>query len=231
MSERFYFVYLSRMRMFKRCDFFLNLTYSDFTSRRLKILPMYEPLFNYIERYSKSTLSHDEKEKIQSLFLLKKLRKKQYFLEEGSSCAYTGFILKGATRQFSVDSHGLEYILQLAIENWWIVDRNSYINQTPSKYFIEAWENTELLVLPRPNLDPLLEIPAIKEMFWKMSENNHIASVKRVDDAISLSALQRYESFVELHPEMIQRFPLHQIASYLGISRETLSRIRKQSLR
>lgn len=192
---------------------------------------MYEPLFEYIERYSNSNLSVEEKEKIQSLLLPKKLRKKQYFLEEGNVCPYTGFILKGATRQFSVDSHGIEYILQLAVENWWIVDRQSFINQTPSKYYIEAWENTELLILPRPNLDAFLEIPSVKDMFWKMSENNHIASQKRVDDAISLSALERYESFVTHHADMIQRFPLHQIASYLGISRETLSRIRKQSFR
>jgi CRP-like cAMP-binding protein len=192
---------------------------------------MYEPLFDYIERYSKSELSPEEKTMIQSLLLPKKLRKKQYFLEEGNACPYTGFILNGATRMFSVDNHGIEYILQLAIENWWVVDRQSFINQTPSKYYIEAWENTELLVLPRPNLDSFLEIPAIKAMFWKMSENNHIASQKRVDDAISLNALERYESFVKLYPEMIQRFPLHQIASYLGISRETLSRIRKQSFR
>lgn len=192
---------------------------------------MHEPLFDYIERYSKSSLSSEEKTSIQSLLLHKKLRKKQYFLEEGNTCLYTGFILNGAVRMFSVDSHGIEYILQLAVENWWVVDRQSYINQTPSKYYIEAWENTELLLLPRANLDPFLKIPAIKEMFWKMSENNHIASQKRVDDAISLSALERYESFVRLHPEMIQRFPLHQIASYLGISRETLSRIRKQSFR
>ncbi|MGO4708919.1 Crp/Fnr family transcriptional regulator [Chryseobacterium sp. 2TAF14] len=192
---------------------------------------MYEPLFDYIERYSHSSLSNDEKAKIQSLLLPKKLRKKQYFLEEGNICPYTGFILKGAMRQFSVDSHGIEYILQLAVENWWIVDRQSFMNQTPSKYYIEAWENTELLLLPRPNLDAFLEIPSVRDMFWKMSENNHIASQKRVDDAISLSALERYESFVHLHPDMIQRFPLHQIASYLGISRETLSRIRKQSFR
>ncbi|WP_265131408.1 Crp/Fnr family transcriptional regulator [Chryseobacterium oranimense] len=192
---------------------------------------MYQQLFDYIERYSHSVLSSEEKERIQSLLLPKKLRKKQYFLEEGNVCPYTGFILKGATRQFSVDSHGIEYILQLAIENWWIVDRQSFMNQTPSKYYIEAWENTELLILPRPNLDAFLEIPSVRDMFWKMSENNHIASQKRVDDAISLSALERYESFVQLHPDMIQRFPLHQIASYLGISRETLSRIRKQSFR
>jgi len=192
---------------------------------------MYEPLFDYIERYSSSSLSAEEKEKIQSLLLPKKLRKKQYFLEEGNVCPYTGFVLKGAMRQFSVDSHGIEYILQLALENWWIVDRQSFMNQTPSKYYIEAWENTELLILPRPNLDAFLEIPSVRDMFWKMSENNHIASQKRVDDAISLSALERYESFIQLHPDMIQRFPLHQIASYLGISRETLSRIRKQSFR
>ncbi|TDS12279.1 CRP-like cAMP-binding protein [Sphingobacterium paludis] len=192
---------------------------------------MYKPLFDYIERYSDSSLSSEEKEQIESLLVPKKLRKKQYFLEEGNVCLYTGFILKGAIRQFSIDSHGIEYILQLATENWWIVDRQSFINQTPSKYYIEAWENTELLVFPRHNLDSFLAIPSVKATFWKMSENNHIALQSRVDDSISLSALERYESFVDRHPDMIQRFPLHQIASYLGISRETLSRIRKKSLR
>lgn len=189
---------------------------------------MYEPLFEYIERYGKTSLTDNEKDIIKSAMEFKKLRKRQYFLEEGKICQYTGFILKGALRQYSVDDSGVEHILQLTIENWWVVDRNSYMHQTPSKYFIEAWEDTDLLVLPRPRLDLLLEIPAIQSMFWQMSENNHIASQKRLDDTISLSAVKRYENFQRLYPEIVQRFPQHQIASYLGIARETLSRIRKQ---
>lgn len=192
---------------------------------------MYEPLFDYIERYGKMALSDKEKAIVQAAMEPKKLRKRQYFLEEGNTSLYTGFVIKGALRQFSVDDSGMEHILQLAIENWWVVDRDSYLNKTPSRYFIEAWEDTELLVLPRQKLETILEIPVIKEMFWHMSQNNHIASQKRLDDSISLNAVKRYENFTLLYPQIVQRFPLHQIASYLGIARETLSRIRKQSFR
>ncbi|MET3501248.1 CRP-like cAMP-binding protein [Mucilaginibacter rubeus] len=192
---------------------------------------MYEPLFNYINRYSKQILTAEEMTVITSVMEPKRLRKKQYFLEEGEICAYTGFILKGATRQFSLDEEGNEHIMQLAIENWWIVDRNSFMNQVPSAYFIEAWEDCELLLLPRAKLDTLLSIPAINTMFWQMSENNHIAAQKRLDDTISLSAIKRYENFQRLYPQIIQRFPSHQIASYLGVSRETLSRARSRSVR
>ncbi|MCG2616998.1 Crp/Fnr family transcriptional regulator [Terrimonas sp. NA20] len=188
---------------------------------------MYEALFDYITRYSGQTLTEKDQEIIRGAMEPKKLRKKQYFLEEGKVCKYTGFILKGAMRQFSVDDNGTEHILQLTIENWWVVDRQSFMNQTPSRYFIEAWEDTELLLLPRPQLDTILAIPAINAMFWQMSENNHIASQKRLDDTISLNAVSRFENFQKQYPEIMQRFPLHQIASYLGIARETLSRIRR----
>lgn len=192
---------------------------------------MHKPLFDYINRYSKQTLTEEEKVLIRSVMEPKRLRKKQFFLEEGEVCAYTGFILQGATRQYSLDKEGSEHILQLAIENWWIVDRNSFMNKVPSNYFIEAWEDCELLLLPRAKLDTLLAIPAINSMFWQMSENNHIAAQKRLDDTISLSAIKRYENFERLYPQIIQRFPSHQIASYLGIARETLSRARTRSLR
>lgn len=192
---------------------------------------MYEQLISYIEKYANQLLNDAEKEIITSAWEFKRLRKKQYFLEEGKICQYTGFILKGAFRQFSVDNTGMEHILQLSIENWWIVDRDSYMNQTPSRYYIEAWEDSELLILPRKNLEVILEIPAINAMFWLMSQNNHIASQKRLEDTISLSAVKRYENFQLGYPEIVQRFPQHQIASYLGIAKETLSRLRKRSFR
>lgn len=189
---------------------------------------MHQVLFNYIQHYGHQQLDDSEKGVIESSFIPRRLRKRQYFLEEGKVCDYTGFIIKGATRQFSVDDSGAEHILQLAIENWWIVDRDSFMNRVPSRYYIEAWEDTQLLLLPRNKLEIILEIPAIKSMFWQMSENNHIASQRRLDDTITLNAVKRYENFQQLYPEIIQRFPQHQIASYLGVSRETLSRIRRQ---
>ncbi|MCS4168458.1 MULTISPECIES: Crp/Fnr family transcriptional regulator [Bacteroidota] len=188
---------------------------------------MYDPLFNYIERYSDVELLTCEKERVASIMKPKKLRRRQLFLEEGKICAYTGFILKGAARQFTIPENGTECINQLCIENWWITDRDSFINRIPSIYYIEAWEDTDLLVFQRQDLEVLLKIPAIQRMFWKMSENNQIASQKRLDAAISLNALQRYERFLRCYPEIAQRFPLHHIASYLGVSKETLSRVRK----
>jgi len=190
---------------------------------------LYQPLFDYIERYGKQALTSQEKEILESAWQYKKLRKRQFFLEEGKVCHHTGFILKGAIRQYSVADNGTDHILQLCVENWWVVDRESYINQVPSKYFIEAWEDTELLILPRSGLDVILDLPIIKSMFWQMSENNHIASQKRLDDILNLNAEKRYENFQRLYPEIVQRFPQHQIASYLGITGETLSRIRKKS--
>ena len=153
---------------------------------------MYDPLFDYIERYSDAELLTCDRERIASIMKPKKLRRRQFFLEEGSIFAYTGFILKGAVRQFSIADKGIECINQLCIENWWITDRESFIHHIPSVYYIEAWEDTDLLVFRRQDLEILLEMPAIQRMFWKMSENNHIASQKRLDAAISLNALQRY---------------------------------------
>jgi len=188
---------------------------------------MYDQLFNYITLYAKESLSENEKELITTLWEPKKLKKRQFFLDEHKVCIYTGFILKGALRQYSVDDAGAEHIIQLAIENWWVADRDSFFNRTPSRYYIDAWEDSQLLIMHRDNLDAFLKIPAVKEMFWEMNQKNHIASQKRLDDAMNLSAAGKYKNFQEKYPDLLQRFPQHQIASYLGITKETLSRLRK----
>ncbi|MNU28414.1 Cyclic nucleotide-binding domain protein [compost metagenome] len=189
---------------------------------------MFERLFAYIKKHSASPLSADEENLIKNSFALKSYKKKEYFLEQGKVCQYTGFILKGAMRQFSIDPGGVEHIIQLSIENWWTVDRESFLMKTPSVYNIDAWEDTDLLVLSLENLERIHTIPAIKEMFWQMNQNNFIASQKRLNHSISLPALERYKELLKNYPEFIQRFPQHTIASYLGISKETLSRVRNK---
>lgn len=189
---------------------------------------MFESLFQYIRRYSESPLTLAEESLIRESLLPKKIKKKDLFLKQGEICEYTGFITKGAMRQYSIDSGGIEHIIQLAVENWWIVDRESYMMKTPSVYNIDAWEDTELLALRHSDLEQLLNIPAIKEMFWKMDQASYIASQKRLNYSISLTAIERYERLVENYPDFIQRFPQHTIASYLGISKETLSRVRSK---
>lgn len=190
---------------------------------------MHENLISYINKHIKSTLTNEEEDLISAAFQPKKLRKKQYFLQEGTVCKYVGFIVKGAMRQYSVDEKGMEHIVHLYIENYWASDRESSIMLTPSKYNIDAWEDTEMLTISRVDMLSLTEkIPALVEMFSVMNDRNAIANLRRLNSAISNSAEKRYEEFLENHPQFIQRFPQHIIASYLGITKETLSRIRKQ---
>ena len=192
---------------------------------------MHEKLFNYITEYTGATLTNEEMALIKQAFIPKKLRKKQYFLQSGDVCKYFAFIVKGAMRQYSIDEKGAEHIIQLAIENWWIGDRESYLMLTPSVYNIDAWEDAELLLIARAELLELFQqIPAVTLMARQMDDRNSMANQRRLNASISYSAEKRYVDFTECHPELLQRFPQHLIASYLGITKETLSRIRKQAI-
>jgi len=191
---------------------------------------MHESLITYIKNHS-VTLTETEIEVIKEVFIPKKLRKRQYFLQEGEVCKYAAFIVKGAMRQYSIDEKGVEHIIRLSIEDWWVSDRESYVMLTPSRYNIDAWEDCDLLLLTRADyLNRLVQIPAINEMTRKMDESFAIATQKRVS-TISLSAEERYAELTKTYPEFLQRFPQHIIASYLGITKETLSRIRGQAVK
>lgn len=193
---------------------------------------MHKNLLTYINQYSNLPLTSEEEALIEATFQPKKLRKKQYFLQEGDVCKYVGFIVKGAMRQYSVDDKGVEHIVHLYIENYWAGDRESSIMLTPSKYNIDAWEDTEMLIITRAEMMDLMEkIPALVKMIRLMDERNAIANQRRLSSTISNTAEKRYEEFAENHPQFIQRFPQHIIASFLGITKETLSRIRKQAMK
>ncbi len=193
---------------------------------------MYKNLLAYINQYANLPLTSQEEALIEATFQPKKLRKKQYFLQEGDVCKHVGFIIKGAMRQYSVDDKGVEHIVHLYIENYWAGDRESSIMLTPSKYNIDAWEDTEMLIITRAEMLDLMEkIPALVKMIRLMDERNAIANQRRLSSTISNTAEKRYEEFAENHPQFIQRFPQHIIASFLGITKETLSRIRKQSMK
>lgn len=190
---------------------------------------MHELLIKYINSYATTPLTDSETELIKNTFVPKKIRKRQYFLQEGQVCKDGAFIVKGAMRQYSVDDKGAEHIVNLFIENWWASDRESFVMLTPSVYNIDAWEDTEMLLITRADhLNLLNSIPAIVELSRKLDERNYIATQKRLNSSISFSAEKRYADFANNYPEFLQRFPQHIIASYLGITKETLSRIRKQ---
>ena len=190
---------------------------------------MHESLIKYINSYATTPLTDSDIELIKDTFVPKKIRKRQYLLQEGEVCKYAAFIVKGAMRQYSVDDKCAEHIVRLLIENWWASDRESYVMLTPSVYNIDAWEDTDVLLVTKADfLNRISSIPAISEMARKLDENYAIASQKRLHATISLPAEQRYSDLANTYPEFLQRFPQHIIASYLGITKETLSRVRRQ---
>jgi len=194
---------------------------------------MHTPLIKYIQQRSSTPMTEENLKLIKEAFIPKKLRKRQFLLQEGEVCKNIAFIVKGATRQYTVDEKGYERILNLSVEGWWTSDRDSFQNNTPSIYNIDAWEETDLLLLPKANgfYDRVNEIPAFTEMRIKLDDNNHVANQRRLQMSICNTADYRYEDLIRNYPEFITRFPQHIIASYLGITKETLSRIRNQAVK
>lgn len=192
---------------------------------------MHDDLLKYIEDKSGLSLQPDEIKSIAERFKPKKLRKKQYLLQEGDTCKYAGFIVKGAARMFSVNEKGHEHIVRFGVEGWWLGDPESYTQGTPSKFNIEMLEDSELLLISWEHFQELIAtIPAVAETTKAMDKQSFIASQKRIHSAISLTAEERYEELVKSYPGFVLRFPQNMIASYLGISPETLSRIKKNAI-
>jgi len=193
---------------------------------------MHRNLIAYINRHIDLPLTNEDEALVAVAFKPKKLRKKQYFLQQGEVCKNVAFIVKGALRQYSIDDKGMEHIVHLYIENYWAGDRESSIMLTASNYNIDAWEDTEMLTISRAEMFDLMDkIPALAQMMRLIDERNAIANQRRLNSTISNTAEKRYEEFADNHPQFIQRFPQHLIASYLGITKETLSRIRKQAMK
>ncbi|WP_217604996.1 Crp/Fnr family transcriptional regulator [Chitinophaga sp. GbtcB8] len=192
---------------------------------------MYDILLTYISQRAVTPITAEQAVLIRDAFKPKKLRKKQYLLQEGDVCKYLSFMVKGAMHQYSIDEKGNEHIVRFGIEQWWMADRESFEMQTPTRYNIDAWEETELLQISRPAYLSLRDaVPAVMEMTQELDKRGSIAAQKRIQAVISYTAEERYLDLLKTHPYFLQRFPQHMIASYLGISAETLSRIRKQAL-
>lgn len=174
-------------------------------------------------------VSETEFEFCKTLFKPKKLRKKRFLLGEDEVCKYIAFVEKGLLRSFVIDGKGTEHIMQFSLEGWWVSDLSSFLTGEASRYNIEALEDCELLMITKASWDLLLErIPAFERFFRILVENNLIVTQRRLIAAFSDSAEEKYHKLVEHFPLILQRVPQHMIASYLGISRETLSRVRGQ---
>ncbi|BAV09766.1 cAMP-binding domain of CRP or a regulatory subunit of cAMP-dependent protein kinases [Filimonas lacunae] len=190
---------------------------------------MYEQLRQNITR--KVSLTNSEFEQIEAVVKPLSIRKKSRVLTAGEICNYTIFVNKGCLRSFSVNSKGVESIVQFAFEDNWISDLYSYVSEAPSLLHIESVEDCDLLLLYKEDMENLFnKIPMLERWKRLLLQNAYVAVQRRLNSSLSVTAEERYAELLHSHPDIANRVPLIHIASYLGITPESLSRIRRQLL-
>jgi CRP-like cAMP-binding protein len=189
-------------------------------------------MFEIFQKYLESKTDHlteQDFELIQSVSIIKKLRKRQYLSQEGDVWRYNAFVCKGFIRSYFVDEKGIEHIMNFAPENYWTGDRASLTTGLPSKYNIDAIEDSDVLLINKENFEMICKaIPAFNDLVNAILQKSFVVSQERIHANITYTAQEKYNNFITKFPSIANRVPQHMIASYLGISAETLSRVRKQ---
>jgi CRP-like cAMP-binding protein len=190
---------------------------------------MYDALFKNFSRYV--SLDDNEKRTAEELFRPKSYRKHQYILQQGEVSRYETFVVSGLTRAYEVDDKGQEHVIQFGPEGWWIGDMYSFLTETPSQFCIDCLEDTTVVQIPKQSQEILYsKVPKLERFFRIIIQNAYVASIKRISSSLSKPGWERYNEFVEKYPFIDQRVPNHQIASYLGMTPQSLSRIRRQCM-
>lgn len=185
-----------------------------------------QALIEYFEKYLPFNI--EEKELIEPRVALRNIKRRQMILQEGFVCKHYYFVLDGCFKMYAIDDKGNEHNLQFAAENDWIADISSFHSEKPSKLFIEAIEPSVILQIEQQDLYFLYSnVPKLNIIFKVIIENKFVELQNRVLQNISSTGEQRYLNFLEQYPKLASRLPNTQIASYLGITPEFLSKIRK----
>ena len=186
-----------------------------------------KPLLNYINKYINLTI--EEETILLSKIIHRNYLKDQYIVQQGDICKSANFIISGCAKTFYLNKKGQEYTVMFSVEDWWASDLGSFITQTPADFNVQCLENTELIQFTFENLEELYtNIPKLERFFRKIIERAFVTSQKRIIKNFSLAAKEHYLIFKETYPEIEQRVPQYMIASYLGITKEFLSKIKTQ---
>jgi len=186
-----------------------------------------QQLLEYITQYVQ--LTPDEESAMLSKIKVKKFLKGQFVVQNGEICKYENFVLSGCLRSFYIDNDGLEHVIMFAVENWWTADLGSFITQKPSDLNVQCLENSEIIQIHYNDLQKLyFEIPKLERFFRIIIQKAFVAAQKRIVSNFSMDATDRYIQFREQYHDIEQRVPQYMIASYLGITKEFLSKIRNK---
>jgi CRP-like cAMP-binding protein len=186
-----------------------------------------ESLITYFDNHL--TLTEEEKQAVRKSFSEKRVKRRQFILQQGDVSRLNTFVVEGCFRMYMIDDNGKEHNLQFAIENWWIGDIASFHSEEPSKLNIEAIENSIILQIKKEDqLRLFVDYPKFNRIFRVFTENALISFQRRVLQNISSTAEERYIDFVNRYPDFFNRISNVQIASFLGITPEFLSNIRKK---
>ena len=186
-----------------------------------------KPLIEYINRYV--NLTQKETDLLLENITHRKYLKGQYISQQGDICRFESFVIKGCLKTFYVDTEGQEHVVLFAIENWWTADLGSFLTQEPADYNVQCIEDTEVIQFSFDKMELLYqEIPKLERFFRIIIQKAFVASEKRIIRNFSLTAKERYIEFKNTYPQIEQRVPQYLIASYLGITKEFLSKIRGQ---
>jgi CRP-like cAMP-binding protein len=172
------------------------------------------------------SLTDEEFDYIYAHFTPKKLRKHQFLIEPGDTVVNDYFVLSGCLKAYQLDKNGKIHILQFAMQDWWVTDYQALYKGTKASIFLDCIEDSEVLCLSLQDREKLCsELHKIEFFFRKKSNGGYVALQQRILSLLTSSAAERYEQLLQLYPQLFQKVPKQLIAAYLGVSRETLSRL------
>lgn len=176
------------------------------------------------------SLSDEELATVTSFFKIEHFKKRKLVITEGQQVNFMYFIVSGLLKLYFTDIQAKEHIISFSMEGWWETDYNAFYTETKATQSLQCLEDTTVLKLSRESYHQLLvSVPKMAEFFLKKAVSGHIASQRRILSLMNLNARERYEQFIKYYPTLVQRIPKTILASYLGVSRETLSRLFHES--
>jgi CRP-like cAMP-binding protein len=174
---------------------------------------MFEVLFNHIQE--KVVLTEQERDLIKTFFVPKRLRKRQYLLQEGDVCKHLSFVVKGLLRSYNVDEKGNEHMNLFAWEGWWISDMFGLFSGKAALFNIDAIESSELLMIsPSDYEEMMLKVPVMERYFRILYQNSLVTKDLRLMSSVTHTAEEKYLQLAQSHPQILQRIPQNLVASY-----------------